>query len=176
MGGSEIFLTNIPVCNHGLALSNLLLFFSVALSESRCIFTLGHFSYSFNSFPVFSLMLSSFTYLSQNLFCFLFIWLLFVFAHSSPYLLVEFFVVFECSVYPYFFILSRYIFSLPSFVSTFWFIFSSCIVCFNCCAAFFLFLPAFLLCLIMFACCRRLLICISSRISHSGFCSCSFTD
>ena len=63
-------------------------------------------------------------------------------------------------------------FCLPSFACTFWFISSSCMVCFNCCIAFlfsFQPIPASFLCFIIFACCRRFVMCVSSRIFHPGF-------
>ena len=73
--------------------------------------------------------------------------------------------------YLYYFILSWYLFSLSFFTSTFWFVSSSFIVCFNSCIAF-LFssphIPAFFLCLLIFDCCR-FLISVSSLISHPGF-------
>ena len=70
------------------------------------------------------------------------------------------------------FILSRYIFSLPSFVNTFWFISSSCLVCLTCYDAFFFsfqYIPAFFISFVIFACCRKFLFCIFSRISQPGF-------
>ena len=69
------------------------------------------------------------------------------------------------------FILSRYLLNFPFLASTFWFISSSCIVCFDCVLSVFssLHVPEFFFCLILFACCRRFLICISSLISHPAF-------
>ena len=67
-------------------------------------------------------------------------------------------------------ILSRYLFRLPSFASTFWFIFSSYIICANCVVLLFFsqHILAFFFYLSIFAC-RRFLICVSSRISHPIF-------
>ena len=82
-----------------------------------------------------------------------------------------FFVVLECPVLSILlFPLFRYLFSPPSFTSTFGFISSSCIVCLTCVAFYFLFqqVPALFLCLIIFLCCQRFLICISCRISYPG--------
>ena len=70
----------------------------------------------------------------------------------------------------YCFILSRYLFSYPSFTCSFWFISSSCIVCFTCVDFSFpsRHVPTFSLCFIIFACCR-FRICIFIRISQPGF-------
>ena len=75
-------------------------------------------------------------------------------------------------------ILSWYIFSLPSFISTFWFISLRYIVCFTCGVAFFFLsqhIPWFYLGLTILAC-RRFLIYVSGQIFYPGFfcfCSCS---
>ena len=79
-------------------------FLSVALSELRYIF-------AFDASP--SLHLSSGCW--------------YLLMHSP---LAELFSLFRMSFFLYCFILSRCLFSLPSFAITFWFIFSSCIVCF----------------------------------------------
>ena len=59
-------------------------------------------------------------------------------------------------------ILYQYVFSVPSFAGTFWFICSRCIVPFNCVALRFSYLS-------IFACCQSFPICLSGQISHSGF-------
>ena len=73
--------------------------------------------------------------------------------------------------YLYCFTLCRYLFNLPSFASSFWFIFSSFIVSFSCVVFSFLFLiiPASFFCFIIFACFRRFFIWVSSRNSHPDF-------
>ena len=64
------------------------------------------------------------------------------------------------------FILCRYLFNLPSFTRTFWFISSSLIVF----SFFSVHVLAFFLCFIILACFRRVFfIYVSSRISHPGF-------
>ena len=72
----------------------------------------------------------------------------------------------------YHFIQTQYLFNLPSFVSTFWFISLSWFVCFNCCVTF-LFssqhIPVFFFFLIIFVSSRRLLIWVSIQISHTYF-------
>ena len=86
----------------------------------------------------------------------------------SPNLLVEFFMLFWNVLFClYCFTLCRYLFNLSSFASIFWFISSSCIIIFSCVVFFFLFqhVSAFFL----FVCFRILFICVSNRISHSGF-------
>ena len=82
-----------------------------------------------------------------------------------------FFHCFGMSCFVYCFTFCRYLFNLPSFTSTFWFISSSCIVSFSRVVFSFLFLivPASFFCLIIFACFRRFFIWVSSRNSHSGF-------
>ena len=129
------------------------------------------FSHFLNLFG-FSVMISTFTYFVPKLFCFPCIRLLVYLRVFSPYLLVEFsIVVLECPVCLYCLILSRYLFSLPSFTSTFWCIASSCIVCSNRVALLFLsqHILAFFFCLRIFVCCRSFLICISSLIFPPGF-------
>ena len=71
----------------------------------------------------------------------------------------------------YRFILSRYLFSFPSFGSNFWLFSSSCIVYFTCVGFSFLsqHAPTFYLCYIIFGCCHRFLICVSSLIFHLDF-------
>ena len=126
-------------------------------------------------------MFPSLPYLAQRLFCFFVIRLLVCIRAFYSYLLVEFFSLFVCLFFwvgckllfcLYCFILSRYLFSPPSLVSIFWFIFTSCIDCFTCWMAFFFLsqhVPAHFLCLFFFACCRIFLICVSSRTSHPDF-------
>ena len=117
--------------------------FWVLLSESRCIFTIGP-PLSPNSFPTLLIhsafllcSLRSYIFL-QNCFVSLSSSWWYAFVQSAPYFLVELFSLFwNILFYLYCLILSRYLFSLPSFVSTFWFISSSCIVCFTCWIAFF---------------------------------------
>ena len=117
-------------------------------------------------------MFSSLPYFAPKLFCFLVTRLLMsscILDLLASRIFSLFWNVFFCL---YRFILSRYLFSLSSFASTFWFISSSCIVYFACYVAF-LFsskhIPAFFLCLIIFTCCRRFLFCVSSLISHPDF-------
>ena len=146
-------------------------FFSVALSESRCMSALGPSSRPCNSFFMFihsSFLLCSFRYLILHLNCFVFLsssrW------YASVHSPIRIFgLVLECPVLSVLFIPSRYLFSLLSYGSTFWFNSSCCIICFNCLA--FLFssqhISAFFFCLIIFSC--RFLICVSSIIFHAGF-------
>ena len=106
-----------------------------------------------------------------KVFSFLVIRLLVCLCASSPNMLIE--LIFHC--FPFlsviFFILSRYLFSIPSSTSTFWFISSSCIFCFICIAFLYLSkpIPAFFLCFIIFVSYRRLLISVSYQISHPCF-------
>ena len=70
-----IFKTRIHVCPHVLEFSNLV-FFSVSLSELRCVFTLGHSTSPCNSFSMFlpfgfSVMINPFPYIASKLFCLL---------------------------------------------------------------------------------------------------------
>ena len=71
----------------------------------------------------------------------------------------------------YCFTFCRYLFNLPPFASTFWFISSSFIVSFSSVVFSFLFLtiPASFFCFIIFACFCRFFISVSSRNSHPGF-------
>ena len=102
---------------------------------------------------------------TPKLFSFSYIRLLVCFRVISSNLLVEFsFVVLECSVFLYCFTLCLYLFNLPSFASTFWFISSSCIVIFL--VLLFHFVPTrsrVFLCLFSFACFHSFLICVSSH-------------
>ena len=116
-------------------------------------------------------MFSTFPYFAPELFCFLIIQL-YIFVLSPPTCWYNFFSLFwDIPFCLYCFILSRCLFSLPSFARTFWFISSSCIVYFNCVA--FLFspqhIPPFFLSLIIFVRGRKFLISISSLIFHPGF-------
>ena len=120
-------------------------------------------------------MFSSFPYFSPKWFCFFVICLLVWLRAFSHYLLVEFsFVVFKCPVF-YLYCLSWldiFLFFL-SFVSIFWFISSSCIVCFTNWVAFFFssqHISVFYLYFIIFACYCRCFICVSSLIYHPGPC------
>ena len=100
-------------------------FFSVALRESICIFAFGPSSP--NSFPM--LLIDSAIFI-------MFFWLPYFVPIASGcwYVFVPspsdcFFFSLFCL---YCFILSRYLFALPSFASTFWFISFYCIVIFTC--------------------------------------------
>ena len=112
-------------------------FLSVALSESMSIFAFSPSSSLSNSFPMlfthsaFFLMFSSFLYFAPKLICFLVIRSL-VSSYNLPLLAGRIFLVvldrlfcLNC------FTLSRNLFSIPSFATTFWFISSSCIVYFS---------------------------------------------
>ena len=75
--------------------------------------------------------------IAPRLFCFIIIRLLFCLCGFTMYILIAFYLLFSnipSSLYC--FILSWYLFNLSSFVSTFWFIFSSCIFCFTSVASF----------------------------------------
>ena len=86
-----------------------------------------------------SVIISPFQYFASKLFGVLVIRLLLYVSAFTLFLQIEFsFVVLEC-LYLYCFILFRCHFSLPSFFSTFCFIYSNCIICFTCWVAFFLF-------------------------------------
>ena len=71
----------------------------------------------------------------------------------------------------YRFTLWPYLFILPSFAGTFWFISSNCIVTFSSVvfSYFSRHVPAYFTCFIIFACFRSFLISISSRISNPSF-------
>ena len=119
-------------------------FLSVALSESMCIFAFGPSLSTSNFFPhvaylfSFSVMFSSLPYFAPKLFCFFIIRLLVCLRAISLCLLVELFSLFWNVLFClYCFILSQYLFSLPSFASSFWFISSSCFICFTCVAFFY---------------------------------------
>ena len=74
--------------------------------------------------------------------------------------------------YLYCLTLSRYLFSLHSFVNIFWFISSSCIIRLVCCFVLVFSSEHILACysfLNIFACCRKLFTCHFSQISHPGF-------
>ena len=85
-----------------------------------------HFSYF--SYPFgFSVMFYLFLYFAPKLFCSLSSGCWYIFVHSS---LRFFFSLFWNILFGmYYFILSRYLFCLPSFASNFWFISSSCFTC-----------------------------------------------
>ena len=128
-----------PIC-YSLAFSNLVSFW-VLLRVSWGVFSLRcHFDsfsiFSHVAYPFgFSVMFLLFPYFSPKLFCCLVIWFLVCLRAFSPSLLVEIFIVFECPTLNCL-ILSRCLFSFPSFVGNFWFISLSCIICFNFCVAF----------------------------------------
>ena len=85
-----------------------------------------------------SVLFTSFLYFTPKLFCFLVIWLLVCLRSFTTYFLEYlFFIVLECPVLLHCFILSPYVFSLPSVSKTFWLISSCCIVYFSCVALFF---------------------------------------
>ena len=119
--------------NDGYFLMILELLLSVALSESRCIFTLESSSSPCKSFKMF--IHSVFCYvLFVPIFCFNiffpFFIRLFICLRTFSFLLAGriFFCCYGISCFfCIFFILSRYHFILPSFTSTFLFISSSCI-------------------------------------------------
>ena len=132
------------------------------------IFALDASSRSSDSFPPwyypfgFSFMLSSFSYFTSKLFCFLVIRLLWCIRAFSPLVAGRIFfpLFWDVPFCLYYLILFWYLFSLPSFASTFRFISSSCIVCSICCVAFFFSccqVPLFYLILISFACYSSLL-------------------
>ena len=84
-----------------------------------------------------SIMFSSSLYFTSRLFCSLVIPLLVCVDAFTPYLLVDFFpFIWNVLFNLYCFILSRYLFNIPSLASTFWFISLSCIFCFDYCVAF----------------------------------------
>ena len=132
--------------------------FCIILYKSMCICAFGPSSSLSSSFIVLLihsafLLFSWLPYFTPKLFSFSCIWLLVCFCVISPNLEVEFsFVVLECSTL-YCFTLCLYLFNVPSFASTFWFISSNCIVIFFCLAFFFLsqLVSAFFLCFIIFA-------------------------
>ena len=147
--------TRIHVFHHGLAFSNLI-FFTVVLSKSTCIFAFRPSLSHSNSFVI--LLLHSFFLYSYG--CHILVQNCLVSlapvdsmfsCHLYPNLLVEFpFVVLDCPVLSVLFSLCRYLFNFPSFVSTFWFISSSFIVIFLCVAFLTLHVPASFLCFIIF--------------------------
>ena len=128
-----MFQTCFHVCHHGLVFSSVVRF---------CVLHRGkHSSRLSKSFPKF-LIHSAFLLCSLLSFCFLVIWLLA--CHRAG----RIFCCFGMSCFVYGFILCRYLFSFPSFASTFWFISTSCIICFTSVTFFFLsqHIPAFYLC------------------------------
>ena len=152
------------------------IFLSVDLRKSRCISSLGPSNIS-SSFSIlfidsaFSLWSLCSHILLQNLFATLIsrCWCIFI---NYPSTCWKNFVslIWNVLFCLYCLALSLYLFSLPSFVSNFWFISLSCISCSN---------PAAFLCLsehFMFFTCRRFLTCVSKLISpHLEFfslCSC----
>ena len=126
------------------------------------------FSYSFiNSFSILFIHSTFLLYshiLLQNCFYIL---------HVFPYLQVEFsFIFFRKSCFVCIIWSScRYLFSLPSFTRSFWFITSSFIVCSNCIAFLISSQHIFALffCLSVFVCCWKFSICVYRLISHPGF-------
>ena len=117
-------------------------------------------------------MFSSFRYFTPKSFRFVVIPLLLCAGTFIPYLQTVcffFFIFLECSVCLNCFILFRYLFSLPSFVSIFWLISLSCMVLLV--ELLFSFRPNIksFSALLIFACCRFFLMCVSSRISHPAF-------
>ena len=128
-------------------------FLGVALSDSGCIFAIGHFSNLSNSFPilliysVLSVMFPSFPYFA----CHPVVSMPSCILHRNFW--KNFFSFFWNVLFWLCFILSRYLFSLPFFDSTFWFISSTFIFCLNRCVAFLVSskpISAFALCLIIF--------------------------
>ena len=121
----------------------------------------------------FSVMFSWLLYFNPKSFDFSCIILLVYFPVTSFHLLVEFsFVFWNILFCLYYFSLCRYLFNLPSFANTFWFISSSWVFIFSCVAFSFLSLhvPASVLCFIILASFRRFfLIFVFSQISHPGF-------
>ena len=77
----------------------------------------------------FSVMIYSFRYFAPKLFCFLTSGCCYAFTHSPQSSWPNFVLVWEYFVFLHCLILCWYIFSLPSFASTFLLILSSCIVC-----------------------------------------------
>ena len=109
-------------------------------------------------------------YFRPKLFGFFGIWLLICFCIMPSHLLIEFsFVVLKCPAL-YCFTLCRYLFNLPSFARTFWFISSSRTVIFSRIVFCILFphIPGSF-CFTVLVCFRRFFIWVSSRISHPGF-------
>ena len=114
-------------------------------------------------------------YFASKLYCFLVIRLLVRFPVVSLYLLVDFlFDVLGMSYFVYIiWFCPRYLFHLPSFSRTFWFIFSSCTFSFNYCVVFLFapqhvpaFFPFFIIFLLVFV---DFLYAFSNRIFHPGF-------
>ena len=139
-----------------------------------CISTLGRSRSPSRFFDIllihsdFLLMISWFPYFTLKSFSFFCIRLLVFVRVISSNLLVEFLSWFWNVLFLYCFTLYRYLFNLPSFASTFWFISSSCYF-FLCCFSLLSRVSAFFLCFIIFACFRRFLICVSSQIFHLDF-------
>ena len=167
--------TRIHVFYHSLAFSNLI-FFRVVLSKSMRIST-------FRPSSMMSHLLSP-CCLSIQLFCYAL--LVAIFYPKIVQLLLHPVVgMFSChlpqhvgriflrcfGMFCFVSIVCRYLFNLPSFASSFWFIFSSCFVILTWIAFPFLsqHVPVFFFCLIIFACFHGFLTCVSSRISHLGF-------
>ena len=92
------------------------------------------------------------------------------FGVMSPQLSIEFSLFWNVLFCLYYFTLCRYLFNLPSFPRTFWFISSSCTVIFSLVVFSFLF-PHILgpFCLTFWPIFVNFFICVSSRISHPGF-------
>ena len=150
-------------------------FLSVAVSTSRCISTLGLSSSIQNSVCTLIIhstffMIFPCTYFAPKSFCLVRIRLLLCLRPSPPPLVGRIFSLFWKVLFcPYYLVLYRYLFLLPSFASSFWLNSSSCILRSSCRA----FAPSseyiFFLCFIAFACCRSFLNCDSNLCSHPGF-------
>ena len=128
-----------------------------------------HFSLrSFNSFTMLLIRSLDCHILPQNCFASLASGCWYVFVLSPPTWWSNFLSLFWNVLFrSYCLTLSRFLFNLPSFTSTFWFISSSCIIIFTFVAFSFLsqHVPAFFI----FAYRRIFPICVSCRIYHSGF-------
>ena len=147
-------------------------FCNVLLSESICIFAFGPSSLMLFIHSTFLLCSLGCHILLKNCFASFSSGCWYVFEPSPPTCRKNFISLFwNVRFCLYCFTLIRYLFNLPSFTSTFWFISSSCTVIFTSVAFSFLsqHVPAFFLYFITFACCRKFLICISSWISRLGF-------
>ena len=154
-------------------------FLSVVLIKSMYIPTLSRSLSLSNSF---AMLLIHLVFLSCSLDCHILLqncsaslasscWYAFVSSPSSCWL--NFLSLFRNVLFClYCFTLSWYLFNLPSFASSFWFISSSCIVIFSCVAFSFLYqyIPAFFLCLIIFACFCRFLSAFSVEFPIQIFC------
>ena len=172
------FLTSIHVCHYVQTFSNLVLFFRVTLNESRCIFAFGPSSSPSNSFPMLFihsafLLCSLRSYICSKIVLFPYHTVVGMCWCIHPLLADRiFFLCFGMSCFVCIVLFCRYLFSLPSFASNFWFISFFCIVCFYFLSCFFFssqHVPAFFFCFIFFAYSRRFVINVSSQISHLDF-------